>query len=77
MGTQSQVCMLRFPGAFIKKIPFTQFLKGYYDGKTALPLYGQESYKMNSFAKANCLIVLNEEDKECKHGDIKEVHLIN
>jgi len=61
---------------FKKIIPFTQFLKGYYDGTTVLPLASQESYKMNSFAKSNCLIVLEEKDEECIKGDIKEIHLI-
>ena len=61
---------------FRKNVPFTQFLKGYYDGSTVTPLTGQESYKMNSFAKANCLIVLGENDEDCKKGDMKEIHLI-
>ena len=61
---------------FKKNIPFTQFLKGFYDGSTVTPLAAQESYKMNSFAKANCLIVLDEKDRECNKGDIKEIHLI-
>jgi molybdopterin molybdotransferase len=61
---------------FKKNIPFTQFLKGFYDGITVTPLAAQESYKMNSFAKANCLIVLDEKDQECNKGDIKEIHLI-
>lgn len=76
---QQRVTTLQAPlsEGFIKKVRFTQFLKGYYNGKSVLPLSGQESYKMNSFAKANCLIVLNEEDEECKPGDVKEVHLIN
>jgi molybdopterin molybdotransferase len=61
---------------FRKKIPFTQFVKGYFDGVKVTPLPGQESYKMNSFARANCLVVLTEEDTDCKAGDVKEIHLI-
>jgi molybdopterin molybdotransferase len=61
---------------FNKNIPFTQFLKGHYDGAVATPLPAQESYKMNSFAMANCLIVLEESDRECLEGDLKEIHLI-
>ena len=73
-----QLMVLKAPLAtpFKKIIPFTQFLKGYYDGTTVLPLASQESYKMNSFAKSNCLIVLEEKDEECIKGDIKEIHLI-
>jgi molybdopterin molybdotransferase len=62
--------------SFKKSVPFTQFLKGYYDGHTVTPLPSQESYKMNSFAMANCLIVLNESDAECREGDVKEIHMI-
>lgn len=62
--------------SFKKNNPLTQFLKGFYDGDTVSPLTAQESYKMNSFAKANCLIVLEESDRECNKGDIKEIHLI-
>jgi molybdopterin molybdotransferase len=61
---------------FRKNIPFTQFLKGYYDGSTVTALTSQESYKMNSFARANCLIVLKEEDDECETGELKEIHMI-
>lgn len=61
---------------FIKNTPFTQFLKGYYDGGTVTPLTGQESYKMNSFARSNCLIILNEGTGECRKGETTEIHLI-
>jgi molybdopterin molybdotransferase len=62
--------------SFKKSIPFTQFLKGFYDGNAVTPLTAQESYKMNSFAKANCLIMLDENDQDTKKGDIREIHLI-
>ena len=73
-----QIAIVKAPlsASFKKNIPFTQFLKGYYDGSTVTPLASQESYKMNSFARSNCLIVLDEEDEECLKGDIKEIHLI-
>jgi molybdopterin molybdotransferase len=75
---RQQLNILKAPlsASFKKNIPFKQFLKGFYDGRTVTPLSAQESYKMNSFAKANCLIVLEESDQECKEGDIKEIHLI-
>ena len=62
--------------AFSKNIAFTQYLKGYYNGSEVMPLSDQESYKMKSFAKANCLIVLNEDDLEVKEGEPREIHLI-
>jgi molybdopterin molybdotransferase len=54
----------------------THFLKGFYDGKTATPLDAQESYRLSSFARANCLIQVNEEVTECRQGDIVDVHLL-
>ena len=75
---RQQLVVLNAPlsASFRKSIPFTQFLKGYYDGTSVTPLTSQESYKMNSFARANCLIVLDEQDVECKAGDLKEIHMI-
>ena len=64
-------------GSFSKKVKFTQFLKGYFDGKSATVLPSQESYKMNSFAKANCFIVMPEEMDQIKEGDIVEIHLFS
>lgn len=54
----------------------THFLKGIFDGvKVHLPA-GQESYKLNSFAKANCLLVLPENVTEVQMGEIVEIHLL-
>ena len=73
---QIRVAKAPLAASFRKNIPFTQFLKGYYDGTFVTPLPAQESYKMNSYAISNCLIVLEEKDEECRVGDIKEIHLI-
>ena len=54
----------------------THFLKGIYDGKTAIPLDAQESYRLRSFAKANCLIQIKEEVTTCKEGELVDVHLL-
>jgi molybdopterin molybdotransferase len=61
----------------IKK-PFglTHFLKGNYDGESVSPLDAQESFRLSSFAKANCLIVINEEVTESVKGEMVEVHLL-
>lgn len=61
---------------FVKKIKFTQFLKGYFNGEVVDVLPAQESFKMNSFAKANCFVVMGEEAEELKKGDIAEIHMI-
>jgi len=59
-----------------KNTNLTHFLKGFYDGSSATALEAQESYKMNSFAKANCLIQVNEERTECKEGESVDIHLL-
>jgi molybdopterin molybdotransferase len=61
--------------AFTKKTVLTHFLKGYYNGQVAVPLEAQESYRMSSYARANCLIRIEEEVMDCKEGDITEIHL--
>jgi len=61
-------------GSYKKPAGITHFLKGIYsDGKVHLP-EGQESYKMNSFAIANCLVVIQEMDGEVKEGQKVEIH---
>jgi molybdopterin molybdotransferase len=60
--------------AFQKNTNLTHFLKGYSDGKTAMPLDAQESYRMSSYAVSNCLIVLEEEKQAYTEGEKVEVH---
>jgi molybdopterin molybdotransferase len=59
-----------------KTAALTFFLKGYYDGKNAIPLEAQESFRLRSFATANCLLCLPEEKMEFRQGDLIEVHLL-
>lgn len=61
---------------FRKAAGLTHFLKGFYDGNTALHLGAQESYRLSSFAKANCLIQINEEVTVCEEGESAEIHLL-
>ena len=61
---------------FRKTVALTNFLKGFYNGTTVSVLDAQESYRLSSFAKANCLVKINEEVMECKEGEIVEVHLL-
>jgi molybdopterin molybdotransferase len=56
-----------------KQTGLTHFLKGWHDNEKVLLLDAQESYRLSSFARANCLICV-EEDKEYKEGEIVEVH---
>jgi molybdopterin molybdotransferase len=61
---------------FIKPAGLTHFLKGFYDGECVTSLDAQESYRLSSFARANCLIVIEEEKTETKKGEMVEVHLL-
>lgn len=62
---------------FKKIVPLTFFLKGYFDGSTAFPMDAQESYRMSSFARSNCLIRIEEEEIEHLEGEPVEVHLFS
>ena len=55
---------------FQKAAGQTHFLKGRFDGKAATPLDAQESYRLSSFAIANCFIQINEETALCNEGEL-------
>jgi len=59
-----------------KKAGLTHFLKGLDNGKTVTPLDAQESFRLSSFARANCLIVLEENKEDFREGDVVEVHIL-
>ncbi|CAN5579367.1 molybdopterin molybdotransferase MoeA [soil metagenome] len=74
----STIKMLKVPlGKAIKKAAgLTHFLKGWFDGELATPLDAQESYKLSSFARANCLIMIDENLSDCQAGEMVEIHLL-
>jgi molybdopterin molybdotransferase len=61
---------------FQKTALLTHFLKGIYDGKVVTPLEAQESYRLSSFATANCLIQIDEEITACNEGEFVAVYLL-
>jgi len=63
-------------GSYKKAAGLTHFLKGIFDGERVHVPEGQESYKLNSFARANCLVVIPESVTEVNSGDIIEIHLL-
>jgi molybdopterin molybdotransferase len=63
-------------GDFQKAAGLTHFLKGFYDGQTVTILGGQESFRLSSFARANCLIQIDEAATQCAAGEMVEVHLL-
>ncbi len=59
-----------------KKAGLSFFLKGKISNKTVIPLEGQESYILSSFALADCLIYLPAEKENIKAGDSVEIHML-
>ena len=62
--------------AFQKNAGLTHFLKGFYNGNTVATLDAQESYRLSSFAKANCLIQVNEDTTTLNEGELVDVYLL-
>ncbi|RYF11520.1 MAG: molybdopterin molybdenumtransferase MoeA, partial [Flavobacteriales bacterium] len=52
-----------------KPAGLTHFLKGLYTDGSVKSLGAQESYRLSSFAQANCLILLEEDRSEFKKGE--------
>ena len=62
--------------SFQKAQGLTHFLKGRYDDNFATPLDAQESYRLSSFAKANCLIQVDEEITFLSEGELVTIYLL-
>jgi len=62
--------------SFKKAAGLTHFLKGYYDGDSVTLLNAQESYRLSSFARANCLVQINEDVTAYPVGELVEIHLL-
>ncbi len=59
-----------------KPAGLTHFLKGLYNGQTVSLKTGQESYKLSSFASANCLAVFPEGETIFSKGQLIDIHLL-
>jgi molybdopterin molybdotransferase len=70
--------MIKVPLAksFQKAAGLTHFLKGWYDGTTVMLLGAQESFRLSSFAKANCLVQIDEDVTVCEQGEPVDVYLL-
>jgi molybdopterin molybdotransferase len=67
---------LRMKEPFTKQIPLTQFLKGIFINDEVLYLGAQESFRMSSFAVANCLIEIPADKVVIEKGELVDVHVI-
>jgi molybdopterin molybdotransferase len=61
---------------YSKPAGLTHFLKGKYENGKVTPLNAQESYRLSSFAQANCLICLNETQEHFEKGDTLTIMIL-
>jgi len=61
---------------YSKPAGLAHFLKGRYENGKVTPLSAQESYRLSSFAQANCLICLNETQEHFEKGDTLTVMIL-
>ncbi len=61
---------------YTKVSGLTVYLKGSLTGEEVAALDAQESYRLSSYARANCLVKLYEERTEYKAGEEVEVHVL-
>jgi len=59
-----------------KNTGLTHFLKAFYNEGKVTPLHAQESFRLHSFAQANCFIVLPEESLGCKENEVVTIHIL-
>ena len=64
-------------GSFNKPAGLTHFLKGHFDGTKVNILPAQESYRIQSFAKANCLIEVDENITQLNEGDTVNIYILS
>jgi len=61
---------------YTKITGLTFFLKGLIENDIVIALDAQESYRLSSYAKANCLIQVDEDITQCAAEDLVEIHLL-
>ncbi len=61
---------------FTKTSVLKQFMKAFYNSEHVILNSGQESYKLVTYAGANCLAVLPEDCKALSKGDLIEIHIL-
>jgi molybdopterin molybdotransferase len=76
-NTEMKTIQANLIGPYKKPAGLTHFLKGLYNASNneVLILEGQESFKMSSFAIANCFVELPESVTEVNTNDSLKVHL--
>jgi molybdopterin molybdotransferase len=73
---QLKIKQVPISSTYKKPSGITHFLKGIFDGTQVHLPQGQESYKLNSFAKANCLVMIPESVTEVIANENVEIHIL-
>jgi molybdopterin molybdotransferase len=73
---QEELISARLKHDFKKVKGLTQFLKAYFANGEVEILEAQESYRLRSFATANCLVTLHENELSYKKGDMVTIRLL-
>lgn len=76
LPTGVKIVMATVTHGYQKTTGLTHFLKASFSDGRVTPLHAQESFRLHSFAQANCFIVLPEESTGCSAGDEVVVHLL-
>ncbi|MCD0489731.1 molybdopterin molybdotransferase MoeA [Pedobacter sp. MC2016-14] len=71
-----ELVKLELTHGYVKAAGLTHFLKGISLNGKVTPLHAQESFRLSSFAQANCLIVLEEARDNFEAGELVEVLLL-
>lgn len=73
---QLKKLMVPLSSTYTKAAGLTHFLKGMFDGEQVHLPNGQESYKLHSYASANCLVMIPGPATTIEPGEEVEIHLI-
>ncbi len=67
---------VRLNGNYTKAAGLTHFLKARFDGEKVNVLSAQESFRLATFATANCLLIAEEEHTTLNENDFVTIHLL-
>lgn len=67
---------LPLEGDYQKDPGLTHFLRASYEGNSVKPFLAQESFRMHAFAKANCLVEIDEATTTVQAGSLVKTYLL-
>lgn len=67
---------LQLESDYRKEPGLTHFLRAWYDGNSVKPFPAQESFRMHAFARANCLVEIDEAAETVKAGSLVKTYFL-